>query len=68
MIVLKPSVSASQVLAHYDVSLPLKLSCDASAYGMGAVIAYALPDNTEQHIAYAFRTLSSSEHVLCCHV
>ena len=49
------------MLAHYDVSLPLKLSCDTSAYDVGAVIAHIMPDNTERLITYASRTLSSSE-------
>ena len=58
---LKEELASSSVLAHYDVSLPLKLSCDASAYGVGAVIAHIMPDNIEWPIAYASRTLSSSE-------
>lgn len=49
------------MLVHYDVSLPLKLSCDTSAHGMGAVIAHVLSDNIELPISYASRTLSSAE-------
>ena len=49
------------MLAHYDVSLPLKLSCDASAYGVGAVIAHIMPNKSERPVAYASRTLSPAE-------
>ena len=49
------------MLAHYDPDLPIKLDCDASAYGIGAVVSHVLPDKTERSIAYASRTLTSSE-------
>ena len=58
---LKEELSSPRVLAHYDVSLPLKLSCDASAYGVGAVIAHIMPDKSERPVAYASRTLSPAE-------
>ena len=46
---------------HYDTQLPVKLACDASAYGVGAVISHVMPDSSEQPIAYGSRTLSTSE-------
>ena len=51
----------SKCLAHYDPEKPLRLACDASPYGVGAVILHVLPSGEEQPIAFASRTLSSSE-------
>ncbi len=36
---LKEQLTSSAVLVHYDPSLPLKLACDASSYGLGVVAA-----------------------------
>ena len=57
----KEGLASSQVLARYDPSLPLKMAADASAYGIGAVISHTYPDGSERPIAFASRTLSSSE-------
>ena len=57
----KKALTTSQVLVHYDPTLPLSLAGDASAYGIGAVISHTLPDGSERPIAFASRTLLSSE-------
>ena len=58
---LKQRLASSEVLVHYDASLPLKLACDASSYGVGAVISHIFPNGEERPIAYASRTLTPSE-------
>ena len=60
---LKPSqqLKSSQVLIHYDPSLPITLAGDASAYGIGSVISHVLPDGSERPIAFASRTLSPTK-------
>ena len=57
----KDMLTSSSVLAHFDPTLPIKLAADASAYGVGAVIAHVQPDGSEKPIAFASRTLSPSE-------
>ena len=54
-------LTSSKVLAHFDPALPIKLAADASAYGVGAVIAHVQPDGSEKPIAFASRTLTPSE-------
>ena len=46
---------------HYDGNRELRLACDASSYGIGAVISRVMDDGQERPIAFASRTLSSSE-------
>ncbi|XP_075539783.1 uncharacterized protein LOC142574626 [Dermacentor variabilis] len=41
---IKTMLSSPQVLAHYDPDRPLKLACDASQYGVGAVLSHVFED------------------------
>ncbi|XP_072177830.1 uncharacterized protein [Diadema setosum] len=57
----KSQLAESTMLVHYDVNKPVKLQCDASPYGVGAVISHVLENGEERPIAFASRTLSTSE-------
>ena len=41
---LKERLTTAPVLVHFDPTLPLRLSCDASSYGVGAVLAHIMTD------------------------
>ena len=57
----KELLKHSNVLIHYNPSLPIKVAGDASNYGIGAVISHITPDGQEKPILFASRTLTSSE-------
>ncbi|XP_069363442.1 uncharacterized protein [Maniola hyperantus] len=59
----KRLLASSAVLAHYDVNKPVILTCDASALGIGAVLAQRGADigGGERPVAYASRSLSAAE-------
>ena len=57
----KKQLASSQLLTHYDPSLPIQMAADASAYGVGAVISHTFPDGMERPVAFASRTLSATE-------
>ncbi|XP_064487549.1 uncharacterized protein K02A2.6-like [Ornithodoros turicata] len=56
----KDMLASTAVLTHYDPAKPIQLGCDASPYGVGAVLSHIGPDGIRP-IAYASRTLSSAE-------
>ena len=49
------------MLAHYDVTKPLKLFCDASSNGLGACLVHVMPNGEERPVAYASHSLSQAE-------
>ena len=53
-------IASELVLTHFTPDRPLILSCDASAYGLGAVLSHEGPGG-ERPIAFASRTLADSE-------
>ena len=58
---IKEEITSPRFLTHFQPDLPVKLTCDASSYGIGAVLAHVMPDNTERPIAFASRSLNSAE-------
>ena len=52
---------AGRVLVPYDEKRKLILACDASPYGVGAVISHLMDDGEEHPIPFASRTLTKSE-------
>lgn len=57
----KSELVADKVLVPYDEKRKLILACDASPYGVGAVISHVMDDGEERSIAFASRTLTKSE-------
>lgn len=58
---LKEMLTADTVLAHFDPSLPVGISCDASETGLGAVLFHRYPDSSERPVANVSKTLSDTQ-------
>ena len=56
----KEMLTSEAVLVHYDSTRPIKLACDASSYGLGAVLSHVFEDG-EHPVAFASRTLTKAE-------
>ena len=57
----KDALQADSLLVHFDPAKPIVLACDASQYGLGAVLSHVMSDGHERPIAYVSRTLNAAE-------
>ena len=57
----KSLLSSADLLVHYDPNRKLILSCDASPYGLGAVLSNVMDDGSERPVAFASRSMSATE-------
>ena len=57
----KSQLTSDCLLVHFDPQKPLILACDASPYGVGAVMSHHLEDGSERPLAFASRSLSPAE-------
>ena len=58
---LKKEMTQAPVLAHYCSEKETIISADASSYGLGAVLSQVQEDDTKKSIAYASRSMTSTE-------
>ncbi|XP_026526821.1 uncharacterized protein K02A2.6-like, partial [Notechis scutatus] len=57
----KDLLTSDAVLMQYNETLPLTVTCDASPFGVGAILSHVLPNGNEAPIAFFSRTLSKTE-------
>lgn len=56
----KQILMSSDVLMHFDPSLPITITCDSSGYGVGAVLSHIV-EGVEKPVLFASSTLTPSE-------
>jgi hypothetical protein len=61
MTTLKQELVSPRILVHFDATKQLTLACDASNYGIGAVLSQIDDKGEEKPVAFASRTLGESE-------
>ena len=50
---IKADLSSDRLLVHYDANKELVLACDASPYGIGAVLSHVMENGEERTVAFA---------------
>ena len=58
---LKSFLKSPKLMVYYDDKKELTLVCNASQYGLGAVLSHKMEDGSQQLISFASRTLTSAE-------
>ncbi|UYV80805.1 K02A2.6-like, partial [Cordylochernes scorpioides] len=56
----KNLISSKSVLAHFNEDLPILVNCDASEYGVGAILSQ-IDHGVERPVVFASRTLNKTE-------
>ena len=57
----KQLITSDSCLTPYDVKKPIRLACDASAYGVGVMLTHMMEDGSERPVAMASRSLNQAE-------
>ena len=57
----KSILDEANFLINYNPEKPLLLACDASPYGLGAVLSHQMPGGSEEPVTFASRTLTKTE-------
>ena len=57
----KELLLSSQLLVHFDPNLEIHLACDASSYGIRAVLSHKMPNGSEKPVGFVCRTLTDAE-------
>uniref|UniRef100_A0A3B3XII2 ribonuclease H n=1 Tax=Poecilia mexicana TaxID=48701 RepID=A0A3B3XII2_9TELE len=57
----KQLLKSAKVLCHYSADRDLVLACDASPYGVGAVLSHVMEDGSERPLGFMSRTLTPAE-------
>ncbi|KAJ8351850.1 hypothetical protein SKAU_G00233260 [Synaphobranchus kaupii] len=57
----KQLLKSAKVLCHYSADRELVLACDASPYGVGALLSHVMEDGSEKPLGFMSRTLTPAE-------
>lgn len=57
----KGQLTSQNLLVHFDNTKELLLSCNASPYGIGAILSHRMEDGSDKPIAFTSRSLSKAE-------
>ena len=57
----KELMQSAEIFVHYDPEKDIVLLCDASPYGVGAVLSHRMTDGTERPIGFTSRTINAAE-------
>jgi len=58
---IKSEIISDRILKHFDPNKVTILTCDASAYGVGAVLSQVDNENKEHPVAFTSKTLNAAE-------